>query len=225
MTHLTLTSACLLAIAEMAGALCFFKSRSVRWQRLLSGFGLGFAIAIVLFDILPDSTEHFSMGYLLFAVAALLTFAVCRMIAHGSNFDASQVVASCAVGGMALHNLGEGQLLLSLSAPLSMLFYAGALLHKLPEGMATYALLKSRSENKRLVASLVVAIMIPCGALIHFSEEVQQPLMAVMAGIIFTSVGTSIFERFLKAEHKVTAAHIASYLAGGLIGGISCIIA
>ena len=78
MTSLNLAGTMILAVAEAAGAYWFFKTKSVGLRMLMTSFGFGFAFAIVLFDLLPDATEHYPMGYPLFALGALIMFGVWR---------------------------------------------------------------------------------------------------------------------------------------------------
>jgi zinc transporter ZupT len=109
---------------------------------------------------------------------------------------------------------------------ISPLLAAGALLHKLPEGMATFAMLEGAKDKTRFAFSAAVALMIPLGALVHFSNNLQQPLMALMSGMILVAVSTAIAEHSVKdlalyVRWKV----VTPYAMGALIGAFSCLIA
>jgi ZIP family zinc transporter len=191
---------------------------------LMTSFGLGFAFAIVLFDLLPDATEHYATGYPLFAVGALLMFGLWRygrqrsLSANGSG--------TVAVAGMALHNLGEGILFAAMTGPVSMLLVVGALLHKLPEGMATFAMLEGVKEKARFALAAGVGLMIPLGALLHFSPGFQQPVMALMSGMILVAVSVALIEHSSKNLALSTRWKLATpCVMGALIGGVSCLIA
>lgn len=224
MTNLSLIAALMLGAAEVAGAYLFYATKNAAWRRVLSAFGFGFAVAIVMFDILPDATEHFAMGYALALLAALLTFAI--WFAARRSSAVGRPMNAMAVAGMALHNFGEGVVLAAITGPLSFLFAAGVLLHKLPEGMATYALLGGEKDRRRLLWSGSVALAIPLGVLVRLPGRLEQPVMATLAGIILVAVSTAIFaKREDTVEAPALAIRLAPYLAGGAIGFVSCLIA
>jgi ZIP family zinc transporter len=222
MLSIHIGGALLLTIAEIFGALAFFFTHNTTARKVMTSFGLGFAIAIVLFDMLPDSTEHFAFGYALFAMGIALmtaiTVALRKTPASHSN--------TIAVAGMAMHNFGEGALLSATTGPVSALFALGAVLHKLPEGMATYSLLGSMKEKMRFTLSIAAALMIPLGMAIHLPESVQQPLMSVLAGMILVSISATILSgRRSELIFAPRWQRIAPYAAGAAIGAISCLIA
>jgi zinc transporter ZupT len=226
MTNLSLTASLILGVAEVAGAYLFYATKNAIWRRVLTAFGLGFAAAIVVFDILPDSTEHFPLGYALAALGALMTFAIWRVAGRARGATAGRPMNAVAVAGMALHNFCEGVVIAAMTGPLSFLFAAGVLLHKLPEGMATFALLGGEKDRRRLLWSAAVALAIPFGVLVKLPARYEQPVMATLAGMIFVAVATAIFDRREKTtDTPALAGRLAPYLAGGVIGFVSCLIA
>ena len=226
MMSLNLAGTMILAVAEAAGAYWFFKTKSTGLRVLMTSFGFGFAFAIVLFDLLPDATEHYAMGYPLFVLGALIMFGVWRFGKHKSKNVSMNGSGSVAVAGMALHNLGEGILFTSITGPISFLLVLGALLHKLPEGMATFAMLEGVKEKTRFALSAAVGLMIPLGALVHFTNGLQQPLMALMSGMILVAVSTAIVEHSVKNPALSVRWKVATpYAMGALIGAVSCLIA
>jgi len=226
MTGLNLARAIILTVAEVAGAYWFLKTKRAGLRMLMTSFGLGFAVAIVLFDLLPDSTEHFTMGYALFALGALVMLGVWSIGKRRSQEATAKGTGSVAVTGMALHNLGEGILLAAMTGPISFLLFAGALLHKLPEGMATFALLDGVKEKTRFALAASVGLMIPLGALLRIPVGLQQPVMALLAGMILIAVSTAILEHSVRNLAATTRWRFAMpCLMGAVIGGVSCLIA
>jgi zinc transporter ZupT len=226
MTSLNLAGTMILAVAEAAGAYWFFKTKSAGLRVLMTSFGFGFAFAIVLFDLLPDATEHYPMGYPLFALGGLAMFGVWRYGKQKSRNASTNGSGSVAVAGMALHNLGEGILFAAMTGPISFLLVAGALLHKLPEGMATFAMLEGVKEKTRVALAAAVGLMIPLGALVHFSNGLQQPVMALLSGMILVAVSTAIIEHSVKNLALSLRWRVATpYAMGALIGAVSCLIA
>ena len=225
MTGLNLARAIILTVAEVAGAYWFLKTKRAGLRMLMTSFGLGFAVAIVLFDLLPDSTEHFTMGYALFALGALVMLGVWSIGKRRSQEATAKGTGSVAVTGMALHNLGEGILLAAMTGPISFLLFAGALLHKLPEGMATFALLDGIREKTRFALAASVGLMIPLGALLRIPVGLQQPVMALLAGMILVAVSTAIVEQTVHGIASAMRLRFSAYALGALIGGVSCLIA
>jgi ZIP family zinc transporter len=225
MMNLTVTASLTFAVAEAAGAWFYHKTESPKWRGLLSAFGLGFAAMVVLFDVLPDATEHYSVGYLLAACAAVATFAIWKRTNRERNRQTGASVNAVAVGGMALHNFAEGAILASLTGPLSAVFMVGAILHKLPEGMATYTLLGGRKCARNLAIAIGSAILIPIGVLVRIPESIAQPVMAVMAGVILAAVATTVASKKAEGVALGFTSKVAPYLAGALIGGVSCLLA
>jgi len=226
MTSLSLAGTMMLATAEMAGAYWFFKTENSGLRMLMTSFGFGFALAIVVFDMLPDATEHFAMGYPLFALGALIMFGVWCWGKRNARNASSNGSGTVAVAGMALHNFGEGVMVAAMTGPIPFLFVVGALLHKLPEGMATFAMLEGVKEKARFAWAASVGLMIPLGAFLHFSNGFQQPVMALIAGMILVAVSTAIVEHIARNLALSVRWKIATpYVMGALIGGVSCMIA
>jgi ZIP family zinc transporter len=225
MINLTVAASLIFAVAEAAGAFFYHKTGNPNRRRLLSAFGLGFAATVVLFDVLPDATEHYSVGYLLAACGAVGTFAIWKRFNRASGEQVVAPVNAVAVGGMALHNFAEGIVLASLTGPLSALFVVGAILHKLPEGMATYTLLGGKRNTRNLAITMGSALLIPIGVVAHVPAGLEQPVMAFLSGVILAAVATTMAAR--KAESVVPGifSKVAPYLAGALIGGVSCLLA
>lgn len=226
MTNLTLAGTMMLAVAEMAGAYWFFKTKNAGLRMLMTSFGFGFAIAIVLFDLLPDATEHYAMGYPLFALGAIIMFGLWRFGKQKSRNASTNGSGTIAVAGMALHNLGEGVLFAAMTGPISLLLVVGALLHKLPEGMATFAMLEGVKEKTRFALAASVGLMIPLGAMLHFSSGLQQPVMALLSGMILVAVSTAIAEHCVMSQALSARWKVATpYMMGAVIGAVSCMIA
>jgi zinc transporter ZupT len=113
-----------------------------------------------------------------------------------------------------------------MTGPISPLLVVGALLHKLPEGMATYALLDGTKEKRRFAFAALVGLMIPVGALLRMPQSLQQPVMALLSGMILFAVSTAIVERFPRSVASSERWGFAMpCLVGAAIGGLSCLIA
>jgi ZIP family zinc transporter len=224
MMNPTVAASLVFAVAEAAGAWFYHKTGNLKGRRLMSAFGLGFAATVVLCDVLPDATEHDSIGYLLAACAAVGTFAIWKRGNRESGEHAGSSLNSIAVGGMALHNFAEGAVLASIAGPLSLLFVVGAILHKVPEGMATYTLLGEKKSKRNLAIAIGSSLLIPVGVMARIPAGIEQPLMALVSGVILAAVATTMAGQKAEELFPSVVRKAAPYLAGALVGGISCLL-
>jgi ZIP family zinc transporter len=225
MMNLTVAASLTFTAAEAVGAWFYHKTENPKWRGLLSAFGLGFAATIVLCDVLPDATEHYTMGYLFAACSAVGTFAIWKRLHRESGDQAGNSLNAVAVGGMALHNFAEGTVLASIAGPLSLLFALGAILHKVPEGMATYTLLGGKKSARNLAIAIGSSLLIPIGVMARIPAGFQQPVMALLSGVILAAVATTAAGQRAESMAPTLARKMAPYLAGALIGGVSCLLA
>jgi len=61
----------------------------------------------------------------------------------------------------------------------------GAVIHKLPEGMVALSLMRDFPRRVKATGTLLLAGIIPLGAVITIPERIQQPLLAIAAGGAF----------------------------------------
>jgi zinc transporter ZupT len=217
-------------IAELLGTLIYFKTEDSVKRTLLTCLGLGFAIAVVLLDIIPDATEDFALGYWLIAIGFTAMFAL--------GFFTKNVGKYSAVAGFAIHNFAEGVIITTVFGPISPILAAGAILHKMPEGMVSFSLLEGLKNRTRFAIAALIALLIPVGATLPISESITKPLMALSAGIILYVVGnlliTIISEHYgteidggqLGERHRLNITNLSSMaIFGAVIAWISCLIA
>lgn len=217
-------------IAELLGALIYYKTEDSVKRTLLTCLGLGFAITVVLLDIIPDATEDFSVGYWLVAIGFIAMFAL--------GFYTKSVGKYSAVLGLAIHNFAEGLIITTEFGPISPILAVGAVLHKLPEGMVSFSLLDELEDRTRFAIAALIALLIPVGAIIPIPESVTKPLMALSAGVILYVAGTLlttiISEHYgtgidggqLSERHRLNITKLSSIaVSGSLIAWISCLMA
>lgn len=217
-------------IAELLGTLIYFKTEDSVKRTLLTCLGLGFAIAVVLLDIIPDATEDFASGYWLVAIGFI------AMLALG--FFTKRVGNYSAVIGLAIHNFAEGVIVSTVFGPISPILAVGAVLHKMPEGMVSFSLLEGLNSRIRFAIAALIALLIPVGAIIPISESVTKPLMALSAGVILCVVGSlliAIISKYYEPEitrgqvneiGKLNIAKLSSVVVfGAIIAWISCLMA
>lgn len=216
-------------IAELLGALIYFKTEDSVKRTLLTCLGLGFAITVVLLDIIPDATEDFAFGYWLVVIGFVAMFAV--------GFYTNSAGKYSAVLGLAIHNIAEGVIITTEFGPISPILAVGAVLHKLPEGMVSFSLLDELEDRTRFAIAALIALLIPVGAVLPPSESLTKPLLALSAGVILFVVGnllvTTIFKYYevetvrqvSKRNHLNTTKLSSMVVFGAVIAWVSCLMA
>jgi zinc transporter ZupT len=223
-------------IAELLGALVYFKTEDSVKRTLLTCLGFGFAIAVVLFDIIPDATEDFASGYLLVAIGFMAMFVLGSFIKSTGKVKSAEKYP--AVVGLAIHNFAEGVIITTVFGPISPILAVGAVLHKMPEGMVSFSLLEGLKDRTRFAIAASIALLIPVGAIIPISESVTKPLMALSAGVILYVVGGLLFaivSEYYKPEiikgqvgesNKLNFTKLsAMVMFGVIIAWVSCLMA
>jgi ZIP family zinc transporter len=215
----------LFVIAEILGAVFYYKTKDSAKRMLLTSLGLGFAVVVVLLDIIPDATEDFSLGYWICATGFVAMFIVGSFGKRISNYSAA--------AGFAIHNIAEGIIISTVFGPISPLLTLGAILHKLPEGMVTYSLLEGLKDRTRFVLAALIALLIPIGAIVPISESITKPIMAFSAGVILCVVGKQLIMIIAKnyktvmngATGNIQLKLASVVVVGALIGWASCLLA
>jgi Predicted divalent heavy-metal cations transporter len=209
-------------LAELAGALIYLVLNKSVFRTIFSIFSLGFMFIVVFMDLLLDAGmyEHVDLSHItLFAVGLCGIYLISKLNKYIGNY--------AAVAGLGFHNLCEGVEIAAISS-LSPIVAAGFLLHKLPEGMVTFSMLKGLKDVQRFGYSLLVALLIPLGALIPISENVNQYIMSFGSGVIVMVVIKSIILQISalkeQTEIKPWKMGVAGF-SGILIGAVSCLIA
>lgn len=217
-------------IAELLGTLVYFKTEDSVKRTLLTCMGLGFAIAVVLLDIIPDATEDFASGYWLVAIGFI------AMLVLG--FFTKRAGKYSAVAGLAIHNFAEGVIVSTVFGPISPILAVGAVLHKMPEGMVSFSLLEGLKDRTRFAIAALIALLIPVGSIVPISESITKPLMAISAGVILCVVGSLLFaiiSEYYKPEivkgpvgesNKLNFTKLSAMVVFGVvIAWVSCLMA
>jgi len=214
-----------MALSELLGAAAFAKSDQNRTARLLlTCFGLGFALSILLADIVPDVLRGNSLMGIPLAAGVLLGGLL--VLQAGARRQA--VGGALALAGMGLHNLCEGIVLATVGPVLSPILLVGAVAHKLPEGVVVFSLADRLSSRWRWIVASGMSLLIPLGAWISFPERFVQPLLAVAAGILGAVLLKSLAHAMQKASSEnpslVRGTPVAATLLGAALAGLSCLV-
>ncbi len=223
--------AVMFVVAELAGVLVYQWIKEPVKRAIMACLGFGFAVAIVGFDILPDATRDYALGYWLCGAGFAVMMAV--------GFAARRAGEYSAVAGLAFHNLAEGVMISSAFASLSPALVVGAVLHKLPEGMLVASLLRSTQEKSRFAVAGLVSLLVVAGVALPIPEHVTRPVMAFSAGVILFVAGRSLVAALAQgatsAGRSISTASnegsaglaklVPAALSGAMIGWVSCFLA
>lgn len=216
--------AAIMAAAELAGAAIYASSTDVVRRASLSCFGLGFAICIVLTDIIPDATEDYSIGWLVLALGILVGVAL--MFKAGER--GSNAGRTAAIAGMGLHNICEGIVLAAAGPTASALVLVGAVAHKLPEGMVVFSLADRLSIGRRWIVAAALALLIPVGTAVTLPEDIQKPALAFAAGVLLIVLVRSLMMFATAGRQEVALltrrALAATTAAGAAVAGLTCLV-
>jgi len=221
----TLILTAIMAVAELGGAALFIATKDGVRRAILACFGLGFALCIVIADIIPDATENNPWGWGLIAVGAVLAGAL--MFKAGQR--GSGIGNGAAIAGMGLHNLCEGIVLAASGPLLTPLVFVGAVAHKLPEGMVVFSLADRLSLGARWVLAALLSLLIPLGLMISLPEEIEQGVLPLAAGVLLVVLAkalalTALGSNSARAVNPGRRAAAGAAMAGAVVAGLTCLV-
>ncbi len=218
--------------ATLLGIFVVFKKRdlALKYSHYVNSFAAGTMVTIALAHLIPESVEM-AGDALLFVLASFIVFYLLEagLVFHSGS--AIHLCQECAVdlhsratvlfSGLFLHSLIDGFIIAAgfeASLELGLFAAAGVILHELPEGITSFALMVRSLQNKRaLILSLAVALATPVGAAIGsglFSGLSQASLGAMMAvaGGSFLYIAAS--DLIPETHEKDVLQNVIFFLAG-----------
>ncbi len=229
-----------LLFAAIAGAATLAGISAVRWKQdfairyshYVNSFAAGSLITIALAELLPESVELASPSNAMLAV--LITFFVfylleATIVFHSGaaiHFDEQCQVERHSKGpvifsGLFLHSLIDGFVIaigFQVSTELGLLAAMGVILHELPEGITSFALLlRSMQKRTALLLSVAVGLATPVGASIALGplsglSESAMGIMLAIAGGSFLYIAAS--DLLPETHERDVLQNVASVLVG-----------
>ena len=147
-----------------------FKKINHLWLCLLISFAAGALLAVVLFDIIPESAELVGRpwaaisvltGYLLFFLITRFVFHICPACAATHTEMNFKAVTIAMVVALAVHSFMDGLAIYSgylTISQIGLLVFLAVSYHKFPEGMAL-TLIARGSGMRRRDAFLLCALL------------------------------------------------------------------
>lgn len=193
----------------IAGAATLIGISIVRWKRDLAikyshyvnSFAAGVLITIALAHLIPESVEMNSNA-LLVVLASFIAFYLLEAVLVFHSGSAIHYQDGCPVErhnkgsviftGLLLHSLIDGFIIavgFEISLELGLFAAAGVILHELPEGVTSFAiLLRTMQRRTALLLSILVALATPLGVVIALgplnglTESALGVMMAIAGG-------------------------------------------
>jgi ZIP family zinc transporter/zinc and cadmium transporter len=177
------------------------QDMAVRYSHYVNSFAAGSLITIALAHLIPESVELTSNA-LLVVLATFIAFYLLEAAVVFHSGSAIHFYEGCPrkthnkgpviFSGLFLHSLIDGFIItvgFAVSLELGLFAAAGVILHELPEGVTSFALMmRSMSRRVALFLSVAVALATPVGAAIALgplsglSESGLGVMMAVAGG-------------------------------------------
>jgi hypothetical protein len=145
-------------------------------------------MCIVVADIVPDATADYSLGWLFLAAGFVIGVALMA----GAGERRTKIGSAAAIAGMGLHNICEGIVMAAAGPAASLLVLAGAVAHKLPEGMVVFSRADRLSIGRRWAVAVLLSLLIPIGTIVALPESIQQPGMGFAAGVLVVILAKSL---------------------------------
>ncbi len=227
-----------LLYAGIAGAATLVGISVVRWKQdlaikyshYINSFAAGAMITIALAHLIPESVELTSNA-LLVVLASFIAFYLLEAIVVFHSGSAIHFYDGCPrethntgpviFSGFFLHSLIDGFIIaigFEVSLELGLFAAAGVILHELPEGITSFALLlRSIGRRTALSLSIAVALATPVGAAIALGplsalSESGLGIMMAVAGGSFIYVAAS---DLIPETHEKGALQNAAFLLMG----------
>lgn len=189
--------------ATLAGILLVIwrHETAVKYSHYINSFAAGALLTIALAHLIPEANELNSNALL----AVLVSFIAFYLLEAAVVFHSGSAIhfqdraparratkGPVIFSGLFLHSLIDGFIIavgFETSLQLGLFTAVGVILHELPEGATSFALmLRSMSRKRALILSVAVALATPLGALAilgplrYLSASSLGILMAVAAG-------------------------------------------
>lgn len=189
---------------------------ALRYSHYISSFAAGALITTALIHLIPESIELTNNALL----AVLGSFIVFYLLETGIVFHAWSAIhftetrpreahtkAPIIFSGLFLHSLIDGVIITAgfeVSLELGLFAAAGVILHELPEGVASFALLmRSMPRRTALILSVAVALATPVGAAIALGP--LSGLSAAGLGVMIAVAGGSFL--YIAASDLIPETH------------------
>lgn len=219
-------------IATFAGIMLVIWRRemSVKYSHYVNSFAAGALLTIALAHLIPEA-EELADNTLLVVLASFVAFYLVEAAVifhsgsaihfHNRSPDRHVTKGPVIFSGLFLHSLIDGFIIavgFETSVELGLFAATGVILHELPEGITSFALMLRYMQRKRaFILSVAVALATPVGALIilgplhSMSGSLLGILMAIAGGSFLYIAASDLIP---ETHEEAVLQNVISLLAG-----------
>ena len=202
----------LAGIATLLGIYVIRRNQewALRNSHYVNSFAAGLIMALVFFHLMPEAIELSEMAFYpalfigFFAFFLLENFVVIHSGSEihycldedeeGLGLHTSRI-GVMAFSGLAFHSLIDGIIIgvgFELSTEIGFLAAIAVILHEMPEGITSFAIINEVMPDKSKILSVIVAIATPSGALFSllFIGSLTEPFIGILLAL---AAGTFIY--------------------------------
>ena len=206
------------------------REMAVRYSHYVNSFAAGALLTIALAHLIPEAEELADNTLLVVLVSFIAFYLVEAAVVfhsgsaihfHDRSPERHVTKGPVIFSGLFLHSLIDGFIIavgFKTSVELGLFAATGVILHELPEGVTSFALmLRSMRRKRAFILSVVVALATPVGALVILGP--LHSLSGSALGILMAAAGGSFL--YVAASDLIPETHegavlqnIISLLAG-----------
>ena len=215
---------------------------ALRNSHYVNSFAAGLIIALVFFHLMPEAVELSELAFYpaifigFFAFFLLENFVVIHSgseIHYCLDEDNEGIHHSSRIGvmaftGLAFHSLIDGIIIgvgFEISTEIGFLAAIAVILHEMPEGVTSFAIINEVMPDLSKILSIIVAIATPIGALFSllFIGSLTEPLIGILLAL---AAGTFIYvaasDLIPQTHEKNNIQNLVAFIVGAFfIYGIS----
>ncbi|MFX1285509.1 MAG: ZIP family metal transporter [Promethearchaeota archaeon] len=208
----------------------------------VNSFAAGLILALVFFHLMPEAIELSELAFYpalfigFFAFYLLENFIVIHsgseihycLDEDGDGIHHTPRIGVMAFSGLTFHSLIDGIIIgvgFELSTEIGLLAAMAVILHEMPEGVTSFAIINEVMPDKSKILSIIVAIATPIGALFsllfigNLSELLIGVLLALAAG---TFIYVAASDLIPQTHEKNNLQNLIAFIVGAFfIYGIS----
>ncbi|MFX0014940.1 MAG: ZIP family metal transporter [Promethearchaeota archaeon] len=220
----------LAGLATLIGIYVMEKNQdwALKNSHYINSFAAGLILSLVIFHLIPEAVELSNLASYPALFAGFFMFYLLEnfIVIHSgseihycldeddqkqSNHHYASRLGLMAFSGLAFHSLIDGIIIglgFELSAEIGFLAAIAVIMHEVPEGVTSFALINRSMPSQSKLLSVIVAVATPAGAL--FSLIFIGNLTEVLIGILLAlAAGTFIY---VAASDLIPETHSANNL-------------
>lgn len=230
----------LAGLATLTGV--FLMRKYQEWalenSHYVNSFAAGLILALVFFHLMPESVELSNLAFPAILFGFFLFYLLENFIVIHSGSEIHYCIDDeekelglgshvtrmglMAFLGLAFHSLIDGVIIgvgFEIDVTIGFLASMAVILHEVPEGITTFALINRTMSDKANILSIIVAFATPVGAIISLffigglTEEIVGILLALAAG---TFIYVAASDLIPETHEKTNFQNLVAFILGAI---------